>query len=96
MAMGSMSTRSGSPGAAVSSTPCSSPGSRRRKNWRSPRQTGVPTNPAAISCSIRLASGARAGRPAAWLSHSSSWAASQSLVGWLAGSSSQRYGSATW
>ena len=65
MAIGSMSTRSGSPGAAVSSAPCSSPGRRRMKNCRWPRQTGVPTNPAAISCSIRLASAARAGRSAA-------------------------------
>ena len=90
MATGSTSTRPGSPGAAVSSTPCSSSARRRMKNWRSPRHTGVPTNPAAISCSIRLASSSRPGRPAAWLSHSSSWAASQSLAGWLARSSSHR------
>ena len=41
------------PGSGGEQHPVLLAGRRRRKNWRSPRQTGVPTNPAAISSSIR-------------------------------------------
>ena len=94
-AAGSISTRSASPGAAVSSTPCSCPGRRRMKNWRVPRQAGALTYPAAISSWIRACSRDRPASPASVPAHSESCAASHSRVPALAASSSQRYGSGT-
>jgi hypothetical protein len=78
------------PWAAVIRAACSWPGSRRRKKQRSPRHTGLLTNPVAVSSAIRAASSGRAGSAASCSPASVSCAASQARVSALPVSSSQR------